>query len=436
MGPMRLRPALFVFALVAFASAAVAEGPLAIHAPPVGVPEETAGSGLAPEAAVKISIDERGSVTKVEVVSITPSSEYDELFRRELVEKLSQWRYAPAVENGKPVASTLDWRLRFPARAPALPSVVDVTAPLVGSDAEQRRSVVLALPQEQRRKLLAAQTATALRFLDPKRKQDASSPRFAVHADADDRKVAAVVANNLEAIFDALAQELLPGISLQPEPYKVQVVVYRDRTSYEQLMTELPVYEWSSGFYCPAGLIAFHLQQPSNDAVMSLLLHEATHAFLDRHVVRPGVALPRWLGEGFADYVGNSRIQDGHLQPGKTLRRTFEMQSGGLRNVQTTAGGRLDEAKQALRQGQGLGVRAMLDASPQIFYGEKSSLYYASSWLLVHYLRDGAAGWAQARFPQLLLYLAEGYPQMAAFRSVYGAPEAADADFRKYVKSF
>lgn len=436
MGPMRLRPGFFVFALVALASAAAAEGPLAIHAPSVGVPEATAGSGLAPEAAVKISIDERGTVTRVEVVSITPSSEYDELFRRELVEKLSQWRYAPAVENGKPVPSTLDWRLRFPARTSELPRIVDVTAPLAGSDAERRRAVVRALPQEQRRKLLAAQTATAMHFLDSDRKVEASSPRFAVHADADDRQVAATVANNLEVIFNALAQELLPGISLQPEPYKLQVVVYRDRVNYQELMAELPTYEWSRGFYSPAGLIAFHLEQPSNDAVMDLLLHEATHAFLDRHVVRPGVALPRWLGEGFADYVGNSRIQDGRLQPGKTLTRIFEMQRGGVRIVRTTAGSRLEEAKQALRQGKGLGVRAMLEASPNIFYGEKSSLYYASSWLLVHYLRDGGAGWAQARFPQLVLYLAEGYPQTAAFRSVYGPPEAADADFRKYVKSF
>ena len=423
-------------ACAALARVAAAEGPLAIHSPPVVVPEATAGSGLAPEAAVKISIDERGAVTKVDVVSIAPSSEYDELFRKELVDKISQWRFAPAVEGGKAVASRLDWRVRFPSRPAPLTTAVDVTAPLVGSDAEQRRSVVMALPLEQRKKLLAAQTATALRFLDAKRKVDDSSPRFAVHTDADDRKVAATVAGNLEYIFNVLAQELLPGISLQPEAYKVQVVVFRDRASYESLMHELPIYEWSTGFYSPAGLIAFHLQQDSNDTVMNVLLHEATHAFLDRHVVRPGVALPRWLGEGFADYVGNSRIEDGRLQPGKTLRRLFEMRSGGVYDVKTTAGGRLDEAKRALRSGKGLGVRTMLEASPQIFYGEKSSLFYASSWLLVHYLRDGNADWAQSRFPRLVLYLAEGYPQIAAFRGIYGAPEAADDEFRKYVKSF
>ncbi|HXT52401.1 MAG TPA: energy transducer TonB [Thermoanaerobaculia bacterium] len=432
----RVRLAVALALLFALGRAAAAEGPLAIHAPPLQIPEETAGSGLAPEAAVKISIDARGDVTKVDVVSIVPASDYDEFFRKGLVGTISQWRFAPATEDGKPVASTLDWRVRFPAKPAQATGMVGISVPLPGSDAEQRRSTVLALPQEQRRKLLAAQTVNAMRFLDPKRKRDAASPRFAVHTDADDPKLAATVANNLETIYDVLAQELLPGISLQKEAYKIQVVVYRERASFQAMRQEMPSYEWSSGFYSAAGMIAFDLQQPSAEAVMSLLLHEATHAFLDHHVVRPGVPLPRWLGEGFADYVGNSRIQDGRLRPGKTLTRTFEMQIGRVRNVRTVAGGRLEEAKQALRQGKGLGVRTMLDTWPGIFYRGDTSLYYASSWLLVHYLRDGAPGWAQERFPRLVLYLAEGYPQIAAFRSVYGEPEAADDDFRKYVKAF
>ena len=78
----------------------------------------------------------------------------------------------------------------------------------------------------------------------------------------------------------------------------------------------------------------------------------------------------------------------------------------------------------------------MLDASPEIFYGERSRLFYASAWLLVHYLRDGSPEGAANRFPQLLLYLAEGYPQLAAFRAVYGAVDSADAEFRSYVKQF
>jgi hypothetical protein len=418
------------------AATASAEGPLAIHAPPLLVPDATAGLGLAPEAAVKIAIDERGAVTKVDVVSITPSSEHDSLFRDELVKTISKWRFAPATEGGKPVPSTLDWRVRFPAKPQQVTFSLDVAAPLAGNDAESRRSAVLALPSHQRLRLLTAQTNIALALLDAKHTVEASSPRFVVHSDADDRTVAATVAGNMEAVFNVLAEELLPGISLQSEAYKLQVVVYQDRARYQALTQRMPIFEQSPGFYSPAGLIAFHLQQPTTEYLNSLILHETTHAFMDRHMVRPGVALPRWLGEGFADYVGNSRIRDGRIEPGKTLRRTLEMNVGGVFAVQTVAGGQLEGAKRALRQGAGLGVRTMLEASPEIFYCKERSLYYASSWLLVHYLRDGGEGWAQQRFPQLLLYLAEGYPPMAAFRSVYGSVETADGAFRQYVKTF
>ena len=61
---------------------------------------------------------------------------------------------------------------------------------------------------------------------------------------------------------------------------------------------------------------------------------------------------------------------------------------------------------------------------------------YASAWLLVHYLRDGTPESAGTRLPQLLLYLAEGYPQLAAFRATYGPVIAAGDDFHRYVKAF
>ena len=48
----------------------------------------------------------------------------------------------------------------------------------------------------------------------------------------------------------------------------------------------------------------------------------------------------------------------------------------------------------------------------------------------------GPRGGGGPPFPQLVVYVAEGYPPNAAFRSLYGAPEAADAAFAQYVKSF
>ncbi len=432
---LRQLSALVSFGVFVLAAAALADGPLAIRSPALLIPNETAGVGIAPEVAVKLSIDARGRVTTVRVISVTPASEYDDLFRQRVIDTLSDWRFAPATKDGRAVESTLDWRVRFPATTAAQQMGVQVTEPLVGGNAEQRRAAVMAMPQERRRKLLEAETRGAMRFLDAKHTEQAASPRFAVRCDGDPG-VAKTVAGNLEAIFNVLASEIMPGISLQAEPYKVQVVAFRTQAQYQAFAAEQVPFESSTGFYSPAGLIVFHLEQPTSDAVLSLLLHESTHAFLDRHVVRPGVALPRWLGEGFADYVGNSAIKNGRLRPGKTIQRKFGFERGRVVGFETGAGERLDEAKQALRHGEGLGLQQMLEASPEIFYGGKARLYYASSWLLVHYMRDGGAGWSTSRFPQLLLYLAEGYPQAAAVRALYGDPTAAEQAFRQYVKSF
>lgn len=422
--------------LVAVATnAALAEGPFAIRAPQLMVPDETAGSGLSPEIAVRLAIDERGRVSAVDVQSITPASEYDGYFRAEVIETLSEWRFAPATKDGKAVASTLDWRVRFPVKS-AESGATDVFAPMPGADLEERRAAVLALPAGERRKLLESEGKSALALLDPKKKTEAATARFVVRTDADEPRVATVIANNLEAIFNVLAAELLPGVELQPEPYKLLVFVYRSRTQYEAFAATQPWGEGTAGYYSGVGLIAFSLEQPTNDAVMSILLHEATHAFLDRHILRPGVALPRWLGEGFAEYVGNSAIQKGRLKPGKTFAHKYAFQGSGVLGFRTGAGYNLDAARTALRKGKGLGLRDLLEASPEIFYGERSRLYYASAWLLVHYLRDGGPENAGTRFPQLLLYLAEGYPQVAAFRAVYGPVAAADDDYRRYIRDF
>jgi TonB family protein len=422
------------FAGVATGSAR-ADGPYAIRSPQLMVPDEAAGSGISPEVAVRLSIDERGRVVTVDVRSITPASEYDDYFRAEVTETLSSWRFAPATEKGHPVASTLDWRVRFPEKA-AEEERLHVFAPMSGADLEERRAAILALPLASRRKLLEAEGRYALELLDAKKKSEASTARFIVRTDADDPRVASVIANNFEAIFNVLASELLPGVELQPEPYKILVFVYRSRAQYATLASTFPWGEGTAGYYSGVGLIAFSLELPTNDEVTSILLHEATHAFLDRHVMRPGVALPRWLGEGFAEYVGNSAVQKGRLKPGKTFVHKYAFQGGGVASFRTGAGYNLDEARTALRKGKGLGLRALLEASPEIFYGERSRLYYASAWLLVHYLRDGSPESATTRFPQLLLYLAEGYPQVAAFRAAYGPIAAADEDFLRYVREF
>lgn len=416
---------------------AAVEPPHPLRTPTPLVPEETAGSGLVPEARVRIGIDARGVVERVEVLSIEPSTEHDARFHAALIETLSRWRYAPQRRDGVPEATRLEWRVQFPARIESGRATAHPLGNHPGDgDPEARRSRVLALPETQRIALLDAQLRTAQGLLEPGRARKAETPRVVARSDAESERTATAVAGNVEAIFATLARELLPGFVQQPERIKLQVVAYRSRASYAALMREMPEYEWSAGFYSPAGLIAFHLEQPSDEAATALLLHEAAHAFLDRYVVRRGVALPRWFGEGLAQYVGNSEVRDGRLVPGQKARGRYELWRGQHVRVDSEASLEAAQLQRALRKGEGPGVARLLGATPETFYGAGRELYYGSAWLFVHYLRHGAPDWATTRFPQLVLYLAEGYPDDAAVRQLYGDPGALEAAFRAYAKSF
>jgi hypothetical protein len=191
------------------------------------------------------------------------------------------------------------------------------------------------------------------------------------------------------------------------------------------LAGSIDAFEWSAGVYHPAGLIAFHTEWRRSEQSLAVLIHEATHALMDRHVARPGVSLPLWLGEGFATYLAYSSMREGRLVPGGRDRRLDDLvfvPPAGDREVSSRSRSRftLDE---------------LIDSTSSSFHGEQRERYYEDAWLAVHFLRHGAEDWAEDRFPRFVLFLAEGYEVKAAFRQVYGMePSELEEAFRDYVK--
>ncbi len=419
-------------------------------------PVETAGTGLAPEVRVRVDLDDRGKVVQVTALSVKPASEYDELFRQVTHDQISYWRYAPAIQGGKATATTLDWTVKFQALGQR-EERTGLGMPLLGptpSDAEARRARILALPLEQRKALLRQEAQIAEKLLDRSHRQRFDSPRFVVVSDAKAPKTAEITARNLEAVFHVI-RGIFGGrhpegeptkrhpeggqtkhLALLPEPYKIVVYLFAGRAAFDGLKTELDVYEWSAGFYSPSGLFAFHLQMPSMESLLGTMMHEATHAFVDRHLVVPGSHLPRWLGEGFAEYMGNSEVKKGRLIPGRTAKEKYVLVMGlGAMRAKPAPRISLDEAKRLIRRGEGLTVEQLTTADSETFYGEERALFYPSSWLLVHFLRHGEPGWAEEEFPAFMLYAAEGYPAAAAMKTVYGAaPAELEERFRRYVQ--
>jgi protein TonB len=445
MGITRVASALLGVALTAPAPAAgPSSGPpdraaVPLHTPPLTTPVEAAATGIAPEVTVRVRIDASGRVAQVDMVKIEPSTALDADFERVTRETLESWRYDPARKNGVPVEVQLEWTIQFAELGEREERDRTFQWRLLSRgelDAQSFRRRILTLPLDVRARMLEELAEKAKKHLVSKKISRFSSPRILVYTDAPDKEVGQAVAQNIEATFNVLEEILRPWVAPQPEPYKVVVFLFQSRSSFEALKRETRGIEWSAGFYNPLGLIALHREMPTSEALMSLLFHEATHAFVDRYVSRPGVLLPRWLDEGFADYIGASSIKKKQLVPGKTRRREIQRGPWGMAMTESRGQISIDGVKQAIKTGNALGLEEIVTASVQEFYGEKHEMYYAMSWLFVHFLRHGDPSWTEERFPELVLYAAEGYPPLEALRQTYGEPAELEERFHGYVKKF
>lgn len=230
---------------------------------------------------MRVTVDKTGRVTSTEVLGIRPSSEFDAVFRRAIVETVGSWRYAPRLEAGRAVDSVLTWTVQFRSSEEAgAEAWGGPSTRLLGGigdmPGEARRRKILALPAEQRLALLREQTEAAVALLDPERVQRHESPRFVVLTDSGVKDLAQRVANNLEAIFDVLHEMIGRNLGAQSERYKIVAVVFERADSLRRLGARLGVGEGPGGFYSPSGLLAFHLEVAKADSLLGVMLHEGT----------------------------------------------------------------------------------------------------------------------------------------------------------------
>lgn len=249
---------------------------------------------------------------------------------------------------------------------------------------------------------------------------------------------AAELLNNLQAAYHFAYNIFRAKIQDQPAPGPLWVYVYRSEKQYAEFARRNQAADWSSGFYNPAGLIAFHAQGEGSRSTLAILVHETMHALLDRHIVRPGILLPRWLDEGFAEYMELSDIEGGRIIPGRHRRKwDVHRQAGVGVWSPTIAAVEIDQIKKRVREGTAFSLGELVRTDAEHFYGERHELYYAQSYLLVHFLQHGRTSWATEEFPRFVLYVAEGYPCEDAFRWSYGQPPTSfQEQFETYVKKF
>jgi hypothetical protein len=425
-----LLAALFASTVPASGAPGVAERnrpALAIYRPAPVTPAETAGADLAPTVKARLKVDARGRVAAVTVSQIDPSTRFDELFRRAAADGLRWWRFRPALSEGKPVPAEVPVSIRFEPRTAGRVfwTVPSLSLLLMDSDRELRRQRVLLLPEQERLDLLESIARQAEARIEPERRTEAESDHFLIVTDAATPGAARRILENLEAAYAVNREMLARRIPFQTARGKVRAYAYASRRQYASLAVSIDAFEWSAGVYHPVGLIAFHTEWRRGEQALAVLIHEATHALMDRHVARPGVSLPAWLDEGLATYLAYSRIREGRLIPGGKDRWLDD-----LVFVPPTGNGEVPS-----RPRSSFTLAELIDSTYSSFRGERRERYYEDAWHAVHFLRHGAEDWAEDRFPRFVLFLAEGYEVRAAFRQVYGMePSELEGAFRNYVK--
>ena len=110
-----LLPALTALLLAACAAKPSFEPAMLVHSVQPAYPPPLEEEGIEGRAIVRMRIDTRGSVSEAQVLSATHP-----LFARSAVRAVSQYRFTPAKQNGRPVESafTQTFRFRMPEENP------------------------------------------------------------------------------------------------------------------------------------------------------------------------------------------------------------------------------------------------------------------------------------------------------------------------------
>ncbi len=408
-------------------------------------PDAARGSGGMPSARLKLTIDENGRVTKFEVLRLDPPSEYDAALKQSIEAAVKKWRFGPALKASTRVATEQELTISFMTagdhpREPERLAADAETADRRDDQLYQQSANTLSLDNATQQRLQREAGDKAEILLDKAKRTTFANEWFEVVTDSGSGpQQAEAIAGALAAGYEAVNELIGNRLATYPAAGKVRAYVFRTEQKYKQFVKELgDEYDWSAGFYDARGIIAFHSEMPSPSDLYSVLIHEATHAALDRHMVRRGVRLPRWLDEGFASYLGNSDIENGKLKFGQ------HKHGGNLRfygiymaKLESMSKAESKEAQRAVREGEALSVPEIVSANIETFYGDRRGLYYAEGWLLVHFLRHGDPSWAKHEFPRFMLYALEGFEIPEVLQQVYRSDlKTLDEKFQAYVKKF
>src|ERR1700730_8267528 len=221
-----------------------------------------------------------------------------------------------------------------------------------------------------------------------------------------------LVANRLEQ-FRTVFALLFPAMKLN-SPVPTTVIVFKSDSSYKPFKVNPNL----SGYF-QAGedvnYITLTTEKASEDQPFRIIFHEYVHLLVENTM---GPTVPLWFNEGLAESYSTFDIAD--------------------ENRKAILGDIVRNHVLFLRETQLLPVRTLFAVdykSPYSNEGNKMNIFYAESWMLMHYLLQGEK---QRRRPQLARFLelirANVKIEDAFQQAFQTSVDAFEKDFRSYVQ--
>lgn len=221
-----------------------------------------------------------------------------------------------------------------------------------------------------------------------------TSPQFEIFSDASQ--------GDIRQLSKLLAQ--ISNIIPADGPRSTRIFLFADEA-------ELRAYHDTAEGFFESGVERDYMVLHAGPVSNPVVFHEFVHLVLSRSSPPP----PLWFEEGTAELYST-------LEPSADRVRVGEPIASHLATLQRARW--LTAAE----------LGAMTNQSPEYAGRDRSSLFYAESWALVHML-NLAPAWRDG-MPGFILALSAGRPPAEAFESAFGRSiDAALSDLRRYLRS-
>jgi tetratricopeptide (TPR) repeat protein len=239
------------------------------------------------------------------------------------------------------------------------------------------------------------------------------SSNFIVVSNAGEKQArkTAIRFERIRAVF----RQSIAVASAHPSP-AITILAVRDEDSMRALLPEY----WAKGHAHPAGIFVENLNQyfalVQLDAPGSNPYNTIYHEYYHSLTLPYFPNLPLWVAEGLAEFWGNTAVSDSETQLGRPDPDL------------------IDELKQSSLIP--LDVLFKVDqSSPYYNENHKTSIFYAESWALIHYLMVGDNGTHRPMLVAYLGALAHGASQDGTAAKAFGDLNRLQSELNGYIRN-